>query len=51
MSKYVYVVTSLELGWDCIVAVYDNEQAAERHASSGDSYVMHYVVLEKEFFE
>ena len=29
MGQRVYVVTDSELGWDCVVGVYDNEEAAE----------------------
>jgi len=28
-SITAYVVTDSELGWDCVVAVFDNEEAAE----------------------
>lgn len=30
----VYIVTDSELGWDCIVEVYDNPEAAEEHVKS-----------------
>ena len=47
MSKKVYVVTSVELGWDCIVGVFDpkkvtKEQLKERFTSNGG-----YVVFDK----
>ena len=34
MTKWVFVVTDSELGWDCVVGVFDNEEAAEACAGS-----------------
>jgi len=34
MGKLVYVVVDTELGWDCVVAVYDNEEAAQACAKA-----------------
>lgn len=49
---FIFTVTSIELGWDCIVAVYDNEEAAEQHAmAGGECYIVHCNKLEKEFIE
>lgn len=48
-DKYVYVVTNPELGWDCVVAVYDanevqvGELEAEYHEDDG--YVIHHKLL------
>ena len=30
-EQYVYVVTSTEMGWDCVCGVYDSEESAVRH--------------------
>ena len=30
MNTYVYVVTSTELGWDCVVSVFLSEQDAKK---------------------
>ena len=34
MRQQVWVVTDSDLGWDCIVDVFDNEEAAKRCAES-----------------
>jgi hypothetical protein len=42
MDKTVYVVTSLELGWDCVVGVFEDvnhEELSERFPSP--PYVIH----------
>lgn len=31
MTKYVYVVTSTEMGWDCVCGVYETSESAVRH--------------------
>lgn len=31
MSEYVYVVTHLELGWDCVCGVYTSYEGALRY--------------------
>lgn len=31
MSEYVYVVTSLEMGWDCVCGVYRTNEDALRY--------------------
>lgn len=50
MSKKVYVVTSVELGWDCIVGVFDpkkvtKEQLEERF-NINDGYVVFENIVE-----
>jgi len=30
MNEYVYVVTSVEMGWDCVCGVYKTAEAAYR---------------------
>lgn len=30
MSEYVYVVTSTEMGWDCVCGVYESQESAYR---------------------
>ena len=45
----VYVVTGLELGWDCVVAVYDAQQVSKEQileAWPKDQYVIHEQTLE-----
>ena len=39
MSNTVYVVTNVELGWDCVVAVFWDEKAAEEYAGGADGLV------------
>jgi hypothetical protein len=34
--KYVYVVTSVELGWDCVCGVYENVEDAYRSCFDGN---------------
>lgn len=36
MSQYVYVVTSLEMGWDCVCGVYTNVDSAYRSCFHDD---------------
>jgi hypothetical protein len=31
MNEYVYVVTNVEMGWDCVCGVYQSEESAYRH--------------------
>lgn len=31
MSEYVYVVTNIEMGWDCVCGVYKTNEGALRH--------------------
>jgi hypothetical protein len=63
MSEYVYVITSTEMGWDCVCGVYKNYRKAvescfwdddrdfeekEREVEDGDtSYIIHRKKLEK----
>ena len=52
MGQVVYVVTDSELGWDCVVAVYDNEVAAQACAEARgetayvDSQTLEYVYVD-----
>ncbi len=34
VRQTVWVVTDAALGWDCVVGVFDNEEAAKRSAES-----------------
>jgi hypothetical protein len=63
MAQFVYVVTHLEMGWDCVCGVYtdyrkavescywDDERAfeeKEREVENGDTcYVIHHKKLEQ----
>lgn len=42
----VIVVTHVELGWDCVVAVYNandiSREELEEHYGKGSGYVVHY---------
>ena len=50
MNKYVYVVTNPELGWDCVVGVYDCDATSHcelRRCFPEDQYVIHkHLILE-----
>lgn len=53
--KTVYVVTDTNLGWDCVVGVFDNEKAAY-HCVNSLGYtdeevdaVIHEMTVESEF--
>lgn len=49
MPKRLYVVTGLELGWDCVVKVYDAEHVTYEEVEAefpSDSYVINDEVLE-----
>lgn len=37
MTEYVYVVTSLEMGWDCVCGVYKTSESAYRSCFEHDS--------------
>lgn len=43
----VYVVTGTELGWDCVVGVYTDEEVARKEYPNEDSYVIHEETLDK----
>lgn len=51
----VYVVTGIELGWDCVVAVFDNNEAAEKHCKELDEnwneYEGDYIIHEQELLQ
>jgi hypothetical protein len=36
MSDYVYVLTSIEMGWDCVCGVYTNYDDAVRYCMHGE---------------
>jgi hypothetical protein len=36
MTEYVHVVTSLEMGWDCVCGVYRSEESAIRSCFHDD---------------
>lgn len=43
----VYVVTGVELGWDCVVGVYTDEEVARKEYPDEDSYIIHEETLDK----
>lgn len=43
----VYVVTGVELGWDCVVGVYIDEEVARKEYPDEDSYVIHEEILDR----
>lgn len=43
----VYVVTGTELGWDCVVGVYTDEEVARKEYPNEDSYVIHEETLDR----
>ena len=42
----VYVVTGVELGWDCVVGVYTDEEVARKEYPDEDYYVIHEETLD-----
>lgn len=49
--KYVWVVTSVEMGWDCVCGVYDANTVTQddlKEIWTSDSYVFHHKKLETE---
>lgn len=51
MFPRIYVVTSPDLGWDCIVAAFDNKEAADQLAALDDDYVVLDCGLQSKFIE
>ena len=47
----VYVVTGIELGWDCVVGVYIDEEVARKEYPDEDSYVIHEETLDRTTIE
>lgn len=48
IGKGVWVVTGLELGWDCLVGVYDASVVSEEELMAQfdeESYVIHHKVI------
>ena len=43
----VYVVTGVELGWDCVVGVFTDEEVARKEYPDEDSYVIHEETLDR----
>ena len=43
----VYVVTGVELGWDCVVGVFTDEEVARKEYPDEDSYVIHEEILDR----
>ena len=41
----VYVVTGVELGWDCCVGVYTDAEVARKEYPNEDLYVIHERIL------
>ena len=51
MKQRVYVVTNSELGWDCVCAVYTNEEAALEYKGDNDTVHITYMCVEDKFEE
>jgi hypothetical protein len=51
MGQRVYIVTNTELGWDCVVAVYANEEAALKYKGDDRSIIITPMTLEDEYEE
>lgn len=49
MFPTIYVVTSPDLGWDCIVAAFDNREAADKLAELNGDYVVLTAGLQSRF--
>ncbi len=49
--KKVYVVTNTELGWDCVCAVYTNEEAALEYKGDNELIIITPMDLEDKFEE
>lgn len=47
----VYVVTGIELGWDCVVGVFTDEDVARKEYPDEDSYVIHEETLNRTTIE
>ena len=47
----VYVVTGTELGWDCVVGVFTDEEVARKEYPDEDYYVIHEETLDKSTIE
>lgn len=43
----VYVVTGTELGWDCVVGVYTDEEVARKEFPDEDTYIIHEEILNR----
>ena len=43
----VYVVTGVELGWDCVLGVFTDEEVARKEYPDEDSYVIHEEILDR----
>lgn len=41
VKKEIYVVTNVELGWDCVVGVYEDKEEAQKKVDSGEQYILH----------
>lgn len=51
MFPRIYVVTSPELGWDCIIAVFDNKEAADALAALDEDFHVLDCGLQSRFIE
>lgn len=49
MYPQIYVVTSSGIGWDCIVAAFDNREAADKLAALDEDYLVLTTGLQKVF--
>ncbi len=55
MSSEVYVVTSTELGWDCVVGVFNSDSVTEEQLEKifpqGSCYVISHMLVNKDTHE
>ena len=47
----VYVVTGVELGWDCVVGVYTCAEVARKEHPNEDLYVIHEQILDRTYID
>lgn len=48
MTEYVYVVTGVELGWDCVCGVYKTSESAYRRCFDGDDLTLEEMIAQVE---
>jgi hypothetical protein len=51
MFPIIYVVTDPDFGWDCIVAAFDNKEAADSLAATNGGYFVLSTPLQSRFIE
>jgi hypothetical protein len=45
MSKYITVVTNVEMGWDCVLGAYESSEVAQQHHDSDEYTHFHNIKL------